>query len=226
MVLIPYSRSLGEYSALAAVANVLSVEDLVELVFLRGITMQNAVSRDEKGLSSFAMVAANPTRVAPSFTVKDLHNVVDLISLHSGKLLQVVNYNVENWQYIITGYKSNLEALRVVLSTIKENPKKAASLEDVVKNALAQFSDPTEMYSVQQGSKVASLISFFEKSFIGPATIPLPGIDVPFHSKFLLGEVPQFREYLMKTFNPKFIDLELLEGKYIPNLTGYFCFFS
>jgi fatty acid synthase subunit beta len=142
---------LGEYSALAAVANVLSVEDLVELVFLRGITMQNAVSRDERGLSSFAMVAANPARVGSFFTVKDLHVIVDLIEKHSNKLLQVVNYNVENWQYILTGYKSNLEAMRVVLTTLKQNPEKMANLEDVVISALAQFNSPTEMYSVQQG---------------------------------------------------------------------------
>jgi malonyl CoA-acyl carrier protein transacylase len=39
---------LGEYAALASVGNVLSVESLVELVFIRGITMQNAVPRDEQ----------------------------------------------------------------------------------------------------------------------------------------------------------------------------------
>lgn len=30
----------------------------------------------------------------------------------------------------------------------------------------------------------------------GVATIPLPGVDVPFHSRFLLGGVPSFRKVL------------------------------
>jgi fatty acid synthase subunit beta len=41
-------HSLGEYAALASVGNVLSVESLCELVFIRGITMQNAVPRDDQ----------------------------------------------------------------------------------------------------------------------------------------------------------------------------------
>jgi hypothetical protein len=54
----------------------------------------------------------------------------------------------------------------------------------------------------------------------GVATIPLPGIDVPFHSRFLLDEVPSFREYLMRALDLNIIDPQLLENKYIPNLTG------
>ena len=53
-------HSLGEYAALDSVASVMSLENLVDIVFLRGITMQNAVIRDEKGRSPYAMVAINP----------------------------------------------------------------------------------------------------------------------------------------------------------------------
>lgn len=38
-------HSLGEYAALASVASVLSIEALTEIVFLRGITMQNVRAR-------------------------------------------------------------------------------------------------------------------------------------------------------------------------------------
>lgn len=35
----------------------------------------------------------------------------------------------------------------------------------------------------------------------------------------MLPEVPQFRNYLLKTLDPKRVDIKLLEGKYVPNLT-------
>ncbi len=52
------------------------------------------------------------------------------------------------------------------------------------------------------------------------ATIPLPGVDVPFHSCYLLSGVPHFREYLKLTILEENVDMSLLEGKYIPNLTA------
>ncbi|ETM54546.1 hypothetical protein L914_02136, partial [Phytophthora nicotianae] len=56
----------------------------------------------------------------------------------------------------------------------------------------------------------------------GLATIPLPGIDVPFHSRELLSGVPSFRELLRTKFDPHVLErqLPLLEGRYIPNLVA------
>ena len=42
-------HSLGEYSALAALAEVMPIESLVSVVFYRGLTMQVAVERDAAG---------------------------------------------------------------------------------------------------------------------------------------------------------------------------------
>lgn len=53
----------------------------------------------------------------------------------------------------------------------------------------------------------------------GFATIPLTGIDVPFHSRFLLSGVGPFRAYLKSRLDNN-IDLSLLEHQYIPNLTA------
>jgi fatty acid synthase subunit alpha, fungi type len=39
-------HSLGEYSALASIADVLPISSLVDVVFYRGITIQRAVERD------------------------------------------------------------------------------------------------------------------------------------------------------------------------------------
>lgn len=54
----------------------------------------------------------------------------------------------------------------------------------------------------------------------GFATIPLKGIDVPFHSTFLRSGVKPFRNFLLKKINKTSIDPSKLIGKYIPNVTA------
>lgn len=83
-----------------------------------------------------------------------------------------MNYNVENWQYIITGYNSSLETLRVALNMLSAAPEKKIQLRQLVQHVLktSPFTDDTVL---QRGN----------------ATIPLPGIDVPFHSRLLLNGI-------------------------------------
>jgi fatty acid synthase subunit alpha, fungi type len=57
-------RSLGEYSALASIADVLPVSSLVDVVFYRGTTMQRAVKRDLENWSNYAMCAVNPSQIS------------------------------------------------------------------------------------------------------------------------------------------------------------------
>lgn len=57
-------HSLGEYSALAAIAEIMPIESLVSVVFYRGLTMQMAVERDEQGRSNFSMCAVDPSRLS------------------------------------------------------------------------------------------------------------------------------------------------------------------
>ncbi|KAI0957466.1 hypothetical protein AcW1_005848 [Taiwanofungus camphoratus] len=54
----------------------------------------------------------------------------------------------------------------------------------------------------------------------GFATIPLPGIDVPFHSRYLWAGVMPFRAYLSKKINPAHLNPDTLIGKYVPNLVA------
>jgi fatty acid synthase subunit alpha len=86
-------HSLGEYSALASIADVLPISALVDVVFYRGITMQRAVERDSQNRSNYAMCAVNP--VHKTFSDAALREVVDSISLITSLLLEIVNYSVE-----------------------------------------------------------------------------------------------------------------------------------
>jgi fatty acid synthase subunit alpha len=198
-------HSLGEYAALAAIGNVMPIENLVELVFIRGITMQNATRDDEGRISRFGMVAVNPVRVGPAFTADHLNAVVNMISEKSKKLLQIVNYNVENWQYIVTGHVISLRILDLALTHIHRNPRDLTDVVRVIEGFV------TEHVNTDQNQVTLQR---------GIATIPLPGVDVPFHSRYLLSGVPRFREYLKLTILEENVDMSLLEGKYVPNLTA------
>ena len=96
-------HSLGEYSALAALAEVMPIESLVSVVFYRGLTMQVAVERDEQGRSNYSMCAVNPSRISNTFDERALRYVVERIAEETTWLLEIVNYNVANMQYVCAG---------------------------------------------------------------------------------------------------------------------------
>ncbi|KUF91043.1 Fatty acid synthase subunit beta [Phytophthora nicotianae] len=181
-------HSLGEYAGLSSFAGVLALEDVVEVVFLRGLIMQRAVKRDAEGRSDYGMVAANPMRVGSHMTEELLYTIVQGIEAASGKLLQVVNFNVQQYQYVVAGDSVNLETLSLGLAAFKT--LKSTESEDV---------DKIIMYSLEQARARKEECEQRGRPFMltrGLATIPLPGIDMPFHSRELLSGVPSFRELL------------------------------
>ncbi|KAI7904710.1 fatty acid synthase [Cokeromyces recurvatus] len=212
-------HSLGEYAALASVGDVLPLDSLVDVVFYRGMTMQSAVKRDEEGRSNYGMVAVNPARVSKTFNDTALRYVVDSIARRGGDVLEIVNFNVENWQYVAAGALQNLDALANVLNYIKtanidlQKLMETMSLEDVKQHLIEIIDGAFEKTKAKQAKGRVIL----ER---GHATVPLPGIDVPFHSSFLLSGVTPFRTFLAKKFNPSDINVAQLAGKYIPNLTA------
>lgn len=56
-------HSLGEYSALLACADFMTLENLLGLTFYRGLVMQFQMSQDAAGRTDFGMAAVNPSRV-------------------------------------------------------------------------------------------------------------------------------------------------------------------
>ncbi|KAJ2803203.1 fatty acid synthase alpha subunit Lsd1, partial [Coemansia helicoidea] len=199
-------HSLGEYCALAAMADIFTLEGLLDITFYRGLVMQSAVPRDALGRSDFGMVAVDPSRVGSGWFGEDqLHVVVDAICAASPGLLQIVNYNVRGSQYVASGTLANLAALRLVLdvlagSGVPSSGDVSTHVAEIVARVLAA---PVGTEAVR-----------------GRATIPLRGIDVPFHSQQLMDGVPEFRAALRTKINTDTVSPALLHRRYIPNLTA------
>lgn len=213
-------HSLGEYAALASVGDVLSIETLCDIVFYRGLTMQVAVERDVLGRSDYGMVAVNPSRVGPSFDDRALRRLVPRIAEITGKLLEIVNYNVENWQYVVAG---SLIALDTLTNCLNYIASKKLNLKQLLEDFGVEKIEEQVSLIIQKcfaaSAEKQDLLKFLPLER-GIATIPLSGIDVPFHSSFLLPGVPSFRKCLERKINSMCIDVSILRRSYIPNLTG------
>ncbi|PWN49501.1 hypothetical protein IE53DRAFT_363101 [Violaceomyces palustris] len=214
-------HSLGEYASLAAVANVLHIKDLVEVVMFRGLSMQNSVQRDPvTGASSYGMCAVNPLRIFgdsnPIFAGQALAEVVESVNRESGLLCQIVNYNTEA-QYVAAGHLVSLQALGNVLNFIKIQKIDLKKLQEVmsVEEVREKLGEITREVVAAAKEEAAKGPVELKRGF---ATIPLQGIDVPFHSRYLTGGVAPFRAYLSKRINVEAISPQALVGRYIPNL--------
>ena len=210
-------HSLGEYSALAALADVMPIESLVSVVFYRGLTMQVAVERDEAGRSNYSMCAVNPSRISKTFNEQALQYVVENISDETGWLLEIVNYNVANMQYVCAGDLRALDCLTNVTNYLKAQKIDILALTqqmtlDQVKEHLREIIRECARETESKPKPIE-----LQRGF---ATIPLKGIDVPFHSTFLRSGVKPFRNFLLKKINKTSIDPNKLTGKYIPNVTA------
>ncbi|KAJ2774642.1 fatty acid synthase alpha subunit Lsd1, partial [Coemansia nantahalensis] len=198
-------HSLGEYCALAAIADLLTVEEVVDLVFYRGLLMQSAVVRDGQGRSDYGMVAVDPSRVARGFGGDQLRSVVDTIRAASPGLLQIANYNVHGRQYVAAGTLANLAALRLALDALAASGIPAS---DDIKAHVAGV----------VGKVLAGPVG--TEAVRGKATIPLQGIDVPFHSQLLMDGVSAFRAALQVKLTTDTVSPANLHKRYIPNLTA------
>ena len=165
-------HSVGEYNALAAYAHVLSLENVVEIVYRRGLTMHRLVERDAEGNSNYGLAALRPHKMG--LDADSVFDYVQSVAEKSGEFLEIVNYNLAGMQYAVAGTTKGLSALA----------------------ADAEAKAPGQR-----------------------AFIMIPGIDVPFHSTHLLGGVNDFRTHLDQLL-PEEPDLEVLVGRYIPNLVA------
>ncbi|KAJ2999622.1 3-oxoacyl-[acyl-carrier-protein] synthase [Globomyces sp. JEL0801] len=212
-------HSLGEYAALAAVGGFIPVNSLCDIVFYRGLTMQRAVERDSLNRSNYAMCAVNPSRVGPSFTQEALQEVVSSLSNRIKGLCEIVNFNVENQQYVVAGELLALDALANTLNYIKVKKidllalAKIMTKEQIIEHLNAVIDECLE----RSREKAANGFIELERGY---ATIPLPGIDIPFHSSHIWSGVGPFRTFITRKIDRHHLNVDLLINKYIPNLTA------
>ncbi|KAJ2831723.1 fatty acid synthase alpha subunit Lsd1, partial [Coemansia furcata] len=198
-------HSLGEYAALSSISSICTLESILDLAFYRGLLMQSAVERDVQGRSQYGMAAVDPSRLGRGVDDSVLTMAISVICERCSGLLEVVNYNVRGSQYVATGTLHQLAVLRLVLDDIARldvptDGDWQAHISLIVDNVLAS---PVDSQPVR-----------------GRATIPLPGIDVPFHSSQLLPGIDEFRAVLQEMVQPEDIDYSTLRLRYIPNLTA------
>lgn len=204
-------HSLGEYAALSALGGVMPVEKLVAIAWVRGFTMQRGIERDAGGRSAYSMCAVNPSKVSKSqtFTEASLRQVVSTISSKTGWLLEIVNFNIANMQYICAGEIRALDCLTSIINYVLRQKinftmMPETKLQQLVHECAAQTEAKPKPLDYERG----------------PATVPLKQIDVPFHSSFLSGGVATYRRFLLSKIGREEIDPEKLVGKWIPNITG------
>ena len=102
-------HSLGEYTALASLANIFDLEAVIDIVFSRGSAMHSLVERDAAGRSNYRLGALRPNM----FGLSDVE-VVDYvaeIAARAGEFLEIVNFNVAGQQYAVAGTAAGLDAL-------------------------------------------------------------------------------------------------------------------
>ncbi|KAJ2856359.1 fatty acid synthase alpha subunit Lsd1, partial [Coemansia erecta] len=204
-------HSLGEYGSLAAFG-IINPEDITEITFIRGMTMQATVTRDAEHRSEFAMVAANPARVSSAFTEDALAFVIETLrEQHPRGLLEIVNYNVRGHQYVVAGSRPMLAALGSVLDKLHA-AKFNFGGQGWKKAAKALVGETEELPALSECVELKR----------GRATIPIPGIDVPFHSSHLLPGADLFRQAISEMIRQTDVDYALVQHRYVPNLNAHF----
>ena len=93
------------------------------------------------------------------------------------RLLQIVNLNLKGQQYVVAGELRNLHILGAVCDAL--NAGSTTPLPELIGECQAVTDG---LHAAAEGGKITLSR--------GKATIPLPGIDVPFHSRQIRGGVP------------------------------------
>ncbi|KAK3693115.1 sterigmatocystin biosynthesis fatty acid synthase subunit beta, partial [Podospora appendiculata] len=210
-------HSLGEWGAISSMAGFLQFSQTMTIGFYRGLLMHFAVPRDADGQTGYSMVAVNPTRAGKGFDDAALRTVVNHIAHASGRLMEIVNFNVEAEQYVCAGHVRNISVLTQILNTLPS----PSSLQTFLTSPTAQSRTSTLL-----GQQIASAILASESLPLttvlprGRATIPLSAIDIPFHSNILRPGIAAFRRILEARIRAEDFRPELAVGKWVTNVLG------
>lgn len=103
-------HSVGEYNALGAVSQVISLEAVIEVVFQRGSVMHTLVPRDAEGRSNYRLAAIRPSQIG--LADDEVRGFIDGLAAESGEFLEIANYNLRGSQYAIAGTVRGCELLQ------------------------------------------------------------------------------------------------------------------
>ncbi|KAJ0148346.1 Radical S-adenosyl methionine domain-containing protein 2 [Fusarium oxysporum f. sp. albedinis] len=202
-------HSLGEYSALVALGDIMDLKTLISTVFYRGLVMQSSVTYDDLGRSHFTMAAVDPTRVSKEFDGSKLCSLVARVASEGQWLIEVVNHNVADLQYVCAGETRALHCLGVILDRIHDASRSFPVLDSF--NLTKVISQ-----SVDKARHLPPTMTLGRSK----AVIPLHGINVPFHSSYLRPDIDAFRKCLQRSIDVEHINPTKLVGHFVPNLTA------
>ncbi|KAK9426783.1 putative Fatty acid synthase beta subunit hexB [Seiridium unicorne] len=200
-------HSLGEYGALGACTTFMPFENLMSLIFYRGLKMQNALARDASGCTDYSMMAVDPSRIGKDFNENQFELLVQLIAQETDLLLEVVNFNISGQQYVCAGHIQALWILGQLCDALSSQ-------------SLPRVDVDTTRDMVRRHIPSSKRLSNKTPLSRGKATIPLSGIDIPFHSTMLRGAIDDYRKYLRRTINVADVKPDELVGRWIPNVVG------
>ncbi|KAG1876139.1 hypothetical protein C8R48DRAFT_669334 [Suillus tomentosus] len=138
----------------------------------------------------------------------------------TGQLQEIVNYNIKGQQYVCAGELLALQMMTNVLNYLKVQKIDIQKLtEQFAVEKIKEILGDIVMECFER-SKEQQQAEGYIKLERGFATVPLPGIDVPFHSHYLWAGVIPFHAYLSKKINLSLLNPDMLIGKCIPNLVA------
>ena len=151
-----------------------------------------------------------------------------MIMQESQSLLEIVNFNIEGEQYVCAGHvRISTCSIQCLLRLIGSQLRAIAALGSLL-NHLATLPHASEV--VKSPNDLQTCVANHVASCAelpmpielerGTATVPLKGIDIPFHSSHLQHSVPAYRKFLQQQISKESLQLDKLTARYIPNLTG------
>lgn len=151
------------------------------------------------------------------FTEATLCTLVSKIHAHTTFFIEVVNLNIRNGQYVCAGDLRALDLLQHICDAVKKhtttNPTSSIAQEGLAELTEALISKFAPTYN-----RLASASEVHLQR--GAATVPLSGVDVPFHSSYLRPRMDAFRRVLLDNLDISRLSPEKLVGRYVPNVTG------
>lgn len=114
-------HSVGEYHALGSYLGIIPLEVVIELLFRRGRAMHHQIPRTAAGESGYRMLVVRPHYAG--LDEAGAKELVQSVAHSTRKPLQIVNYNVRDRQYAVTGAGPALAALMETLDGMAQGDR-------------------------------------------------------------------------------------------------------